>query len=110
LTISFNEDIYIYEPFYSERSKIIPADLVKILQDALYDPSTETTIVASDETIPDISKFLLAKHRLPDLPASAKDGLHKKHDGDCKDFHGFWTYPPDVLYNKVAVDSLLGQM
>jgi hypothetical protein len=56
-----NEDIY--EPFYSERLKIIPAaDLVKILQDASYVFSTETTKVASDETIPEISKFLLAEH------------------------------------------------
>jgi hypothetical protein len=67
--------------------------------------------VVNDKEIPEISKIVLDQHRV-DLSRKSKRGLNQKYNSDGRDFHGFWVYPRDDLYetSKPAVDKLTEQM
>ena len=51
----------------------------------------------------------MAKHRI-DFTERSKRLLQERFDEDSSDFHGFWVFPRDYLYDKPAVDKLLEQM
>ena len=96
--------------FYIGRLEHVPArELLKIAQDPLYDPTPTTTKVLNDKDIPEISREIMAKHRI-DFTNGSKRLLQEKFKGDSSDFHGFWIYPRDAMYDKPAVDKLLEQM
>ena len=96
--------------FYIGRLEhVSAAELLKIAQDPLYDPAPTTTKVLNDKEIPEISREIMAKHRI-DFTKGSKRFLQEKFDGDSSDFHGFWVYPRDAMYDKPAVDNLIEQM
>ena len=104
----FDEDINGH--FYIERLQHVSTEaLSKIAQNPLFDPAPKTTKVINDRDIPEISRQLLKKHRI-DFTDGSKRLLRQRFDGDSSEFHGFWVYPRDDLYDKPAVDKLIEQM
>jgi hypothetical protein len=98
-------------PFYIARLQHVSAqDLSNIAHDPSYDPAPKTTKVLNDHAIPEISPSLLKKHRT-DFTTGSKKRLHRKFEGDSREFHGFWIYPrDDGVFDKSAVDKLIDLM
>jgi hypothetical protein len=93
-------------PFFSQRlNKVSPEELMNICQDPSFDPSPATTKVRNDKDLPEISKFLLDKHRLQTYSSDSKGSLVQKYKEGGKDFHGFWIASPDESFDAAAVTT-----
>jgi hypothetical protein len=67
--------------------------------------------LVNDKEIPEISKLVLEQHRVG-FSGESKRGLNQKYNSHGSEFHGFWVYPRDDVYetSKPAVDKLIEQM